>query len=388
MKKLVMNLVACLAMSGAATAQTFSVADVEVLQGKTGAFTLTVDVGEGTYTGFQFQIQFPATGFTTLGTTVTQAWDGAAFSVGDLESGVANGSAMSISDTAIPNGSLEVGTVKFSVGEEVELGEYDVTISSFDFLDGTNYTRAVDVTFKVKVVSTLVLDENSTTMPITVDGVNVKVMRTLIANEWGTICLPFAMTENQVKTAFGDDVRLGDFKGYQLNAEEERITVLFEDATAIEANHPYIIWVTAPKTEFTVDNVDVAPSDDPRVSFGTGTGNKRKLKDFVGTFVADFNFYEAAWNVPLFLSDNSFWYASEETQTMKAFRAFFDFNDDVSGVDSSRIKMAFGDDTGISDSSIRNDDGREEEVYDLQGRRVKTPGKGLYISQGKIVNKK
>jgi hypothetical protein len=218
--------------------------------------------------------------------------------------------------------------------------------------------------------------------------VNVNVKRTLNANEWGTICLPFAMTENQVKTAFGDDVRLGDFKGYQLNADEERITVLFEEATAIEANHPYIIRVTAPKTEFTVENVDVAPSDDPRVSFGTGTGNKRKLKDFVGTFVADFNFYEAAWNVPLFLSENSFWYASEETQTMKAFRAFFDFNDDVSGVDAARITMGFGDDSGISDSFILNGEEREEIVYDLQGRRVKTPGKGLYISQGKIVNKK
>ena len=41
----------------------------------------------------------------------------------------------------------------------------------------------------------------------------VRVKRTINANEWSTICLPFAITAEQVKGVFGDDVQLGDFTG-------------------------------------------------------------------------------------------------------------------------------------------------------------------------------
>ncbi|MBQ9356843.1 MAG: hypothetical protein IJT98_06105 [Prevotella sp.] len=72
-----------------------------------------------------------------------------------------------------------------------------------------------DVDFSIKIVdpTRIVLDETSTTKPDNATSVNVRVKRTINANEWSTICLPFDMTEAQVKTAFGDDVKIANFMG-------------------------------------------------------------------------------------------------------------------------------------------------------------------------------
>jgi hypothetical protein len=255
---------------------------------------------------------------------------------------------------------------------------------------------APNVTFKVKVVEkhSVVLDENSTTAPTAAANVNVMVKRTINAGEWSTIVLPFAMTETQVKAAFGNDVELADFTGYETTEDGDNnivgITINFNDnVTAIEANHPYIIKVSSAITEFTVADVDIAPEADPSVSFGYTTGSKPKVyhpRDFNGTFVADFDFYNAATSYPLFLSGNKIYYATLSTQHMKAFRAYFDFDAVLAEVEnaSARITMAFDDSgtTGISTIGYKTNDG---EYYNLQGMPVEKPTRGLYIHNGRKV---
>ena len=237
--------------------------------------------------------------------------------------------------------------------------------------------------------NSIVLDENSTDAPNEASDVDVLVKRSLNAGEWSTICLPFAMTTGQMKEAFGEGVQVKDFTGYEVTGESS-ISVKFRNVTSMEACHPYIIKVEEAVTEFTVDGVDIVVSDDPRVSYGMGSGNKRKLSDFVGTLVADFNFYENATNTPLFLSGGQFWYASEQTQTMKAFRAYFDFDDDFADEATSRISMEFVDNEQVGvDSAIMNNEQctMNNEVYDLQGRKVENSQLqvGLYIKNGKKI---
>ena len=232
----------------------------------------------------------------------------------------------------------------------------------------------------------VVLDETSTTAPEAANSVDVRVKRTINAGEWSTICLPFAMTVAQCQAAFGNDVQIGDFTGYTYNSGENRLTVNFSSVTAIAANHPYIIKVSTAVTEFTVDGVDVNPVDDPRVSFRT---SNKKLKDFVGTYVADFDFYDEAKHIPLFLSGNRFWYATEATKHLKAYRAYFDFVDMLPEADAARIAISFGDATSIhkaqgtihnSECTIDNEAGA---IYDLSGRKVANGQlkKGVYIKR-------
>ncbi len=237
--------------------------------------------------------------------------------------------------------------------------------------------------------NSIVLDENSTEAPAEATDVDVLVKRTLNADVWNTICLPFAMTAGQMKEAFGEGVQVKDFTGYEVTGESS-ISVKFSSVTSMEACHPYIIKVEEAVTEFTVDGVDIVVSNDPRVTYGTGSGKKRKLSDFVGTLVADFNFYENATNTPLFLCGGQFWYASEQTQTMKAFRAYFDFDDDFADETTSRISMEFVDNEQVGvDSAIMNNEQctMNNEVYDLQGRKVENSQlqDGLYIKKGKKI---
>jgi hypothetical protein len=378
------------------------------MPGETVFFALTIDVEGGAYSGFQFQMQFPAEGFTTAGTTITSDWDGGSLGVGDLVAGEANASASSMSDTAIPDGERVIGTVKFTVADGLALGDYPVTISGFNFLDGTNYTPVADVTFYVHVVSlhSVVLDETSTTAPVASDGaVNVRVLRTIKANEWSTICLPFAMTEAQVKTAFGDDVQLGDFNDYDYDEGADAMSVVFVNATAIEANHPYIIKVADNVTSFAVEGVTIDPQE-AVIDFDTDRRH-RYPRRFVGTYVAN---TELDWGT-LFLNGNRFWYSVGNTK-MKAFRAYFSFYDVLASFDdtyASRIAMTFGhENTGIKDiehSPLTID----HSVYDLQGRKIENGRlkiensersqssmfnvqssimkKGLYIVNGKKVIK-
>lgn len=236
-------------------------------------------------------------------------------------------------------------------------------------------------------------DENSDNADVlkAATGVDVRVQRTINAGVWSTICLPFAMTEAQVKEAFGDDVELGDFTGYDTTKGDgdkiESISVNFNTVTAIEANHPYIIKVSNLIQEFSVDGVDIVPAAKPSKNYYS-TGKKPKLLgSFVGTYVADFDFYNAADSYPLFLSNNLFYYATENTKHMKAFRAYFDFDDVLTEVESSssRVSMFFnGEITGINKVSKKKSD-TSGAIYDLQGRRVNKPIKGIFIKDGKKI---
>ena len=285
---------------------------------------------------------------------------------------------------AITGTSGKLFAAKVRVDGEVQVGTVlNATISNIKFtttglvneiLDDVNFT----ITIGEPVDERTVLDETSTTAPTAASGVDVRVLRTINANEWSTICLPFAMTAEQVTAAFGDDVELGDFTGYEYDEDNDKIAVNFTDATAMAANHPYIIKVSKAVSEILVDGVDIDPSDDPRVSYKSG----KKLKDFVGTYVANFNFYDAAKNTPLFLSGNQFWYATENTQFMKAYRAYFDFNDELENPTStSRISLSFDETTAIKDVKTISDD----KVYNLSGQQVKNPAKGIYVKDGKKV---
>lgn len=379
--------------------QTLSIPDVEALPGETVSYSLNINVGEGAYTGYQYQMHFPATGFALTGITTTNAsWIGGSLSVGDLVAGAATASALSLSNKTIPTGDIEIGTVEFTVGTGVATGEYDVTISGFDFLDGNNYIHAnngSDVTFKVKVLDKatdyFTLDENSTELPIARDGVNVKVKRTIKKDEWSTLCLPFDMTKEQVLNTFGDDVKLAYFEDYDVEKEGSNvntITVNFEEedlSLGFSGNYPYLIKISKDVTEFTVDGVNIDPDEDNAVIEYTNGKNGNKKVVF-GTCKG---IYQANTTVPensLFLNGNQFWYSTGKTK-MKAFRAYFTLQDILTDKSvGARINITDDDTTGIKEV---HGNANAEGTYDLQGRKVEEPtNKGLYIVNGRKVVKK
>lgn len=386
-----------LAWSGIAMGQTLSIPDVEALPGETVSYSLNINVGEGAYTGYQYQMQFPATGFTLTGkTTTNENWIGGSLSVGNLVAGAAKGSAHSGSDKNIPSGDIEIGTVEFTVDPTLETGEYDVTISGFDFLDGNNYIHAnngSDVTFKVKVLDKateyFTLDENSTTAPVARTGVNVRVIRTINANEWSTICLPFTMTKSQADAAFGSGYEIKQYKNYTATIDEvtlipSAIELNFGDYTLnalrkLNAGTPYLIKTSQDIESFDVDNVNIS------TTLYDVSGAETNY-DLPGKFKGTLN----KTKVPdkgLFISANKFYYSTGKTN-IKAFRGWFELQAvlDMPVSSETRIDFNFDETTGIKEV---HGNANVEGTYDLQGRKVEEPtNKGLYIVNGRKVVKK
>ncbi len=382
MNKTFLLLAALFASVGLTTAQTLTIPDVEVLPGGKASFELIVNVPENSYAGFQFETTFPSKINYTEETTVSSDWDGS-FLTSKVNY---NGSASSNKLTPIPSGEIAIATAEIEVDDELALGEYEVTISNFEFLGyegGAEDTKIDPVTFKVIVTDRMTLDENSTTAPAEAEDVNVKVKRTINANEWSTICLPFAMTTEQMKAAFGDDVILKNFTGYEIEEDPESgdvvgITVHFEDASELEDNHPYMIKTSKDITSFDVDGVDVDPEDNPTVAAVKRT--KKQWSEMIGTYVANTEVPENC----LFINGNKFYYSTGVTQ-MKAYRAYFDFYDVLSEVENAVRVIGLDDDNTTNiNNAIRNsiEDGN---YYNLKGQRVEKPSKGVYILNGKKV---
>ena len=68
---------------------------------------------------------------------------------------------------------------------------------------------------------------------------------------------------------------------------------------------------------------------------------------------------------------------------MKAFHAFFD--DYLTCVDKNGARINMVDDEATGIDTVHGANGNAEGTYDLQGRKIENPKKGLYINNGKKV---
>jgi len=274
----------------------------------------------------------------------------------------------------------------------------DATLTAGTELEGTLYDvvlpentggdfKPEPVTFKIYIdddAVDYVLDEMAKEAPTAKTDANVKVLRTINANEWSTICLPFAMTDVQVKETFGNDVKIAKISSttpYELEDNPDyiyRIDVNFTSVNSIDANTPYIIKTSAYVSEFVVLHVNVAPTATPRA----GTSAARMYGNYVnGINVPEFS---------LFLADNKFWYSTGATK-IKGLRGYFTLRDILTKVDDAgaKVNMVFdGEITGISNI----EQGTEEKAYSVDGIYMGTDTsrlqRGVYIVNGKKVVKK
>lgn len=404
MKKILFSMMALLAMAGTSMAQTnaLTVADITLPQNSEAELTVSFQLDAAdTYTGYSFQIEIPSElefvmdEGTDVACTKGSCHDASHSVTANLSEGLVKVAGLSLASKPLvgTSGTLLTFTIKPAT-ESLTVGQtFTGTIKNILIVpvEGTKQSLA-DATFTVTVGEPAdlrtILNETSTEAPAAAMGVNVRVKRTISANQWNTICLPFDMTAEQCQAAFGNDVQLGDFNGYETTEDDEEnivgITVNFNTATAIEANHPYIIKVSEAVSEFTVDDVDVDPEEAPTKAAVKRT--KKQWSEMIGTYVANTPVGDAdeeSWC--LFLNSNKFWYSMGQTK-MKAFRAYFDFYDVLASVENAEAPVYFsfdGESTRIDD--VQRDTVTDDRYYNLSGQRVTAPQKGLYIKNGKKV---
>ena len=206
--------------------------------------------------------------------------------------------------------------------------------------------------------------------------------RTLQKNgSWNTLCLPFSLTAEQIAASPLAAATIKEFTSATLTGD--KLTLGFTAVTTIEAGKPYLVkWpsgtaITNP--EFV--NVTISADEPSSVTIGD--------VKFVGTFSPTPLTNDGT---KLFVgSNNQLHYPSKADYYINSCRAYFDVNWSISS--GARLDIILDDETtGIQEvkgvltpegmSVARNND---DSWYTLDGRKLSTLKKGIYIVNGKKV---
>lgn len=361
-----------------------TVADASIPTGKTGSIDIELTNNDNDFAGFTFNVILPdGVHFVMNGegkpTFVKTTRFLESHNLLSGNKGTGKGAFGCYSTDAIKGKSGVILSIPVTVDDAIAVGtklSAKITEVTFTTVEVTEKVFP-DVTFDITVEENrTVLDENATAAPAAETDVNVKVKRTIKADEWSTLCLPFAMSEAQVKAAFGDDVKLADYVDYDTAEDGGDIVGLqlnFQTATTITAHRPCLIKVSSPISSFVADGVDVKTKGTPSNGEMKGTYKTTTLASY-----------------SLFLSENAFWYSAGSTK-MKAFRAYFVLDDVLAEYDGALAKIRFVvDDEPTAIEGIATADVTGE-VFTLQGislgvQDVQALPKGIYIIGGKKVN--
>lgn len=221
------------------------------------------------------------------------------------------------------------------------------------------------------LVPAVTISENATKAPAACDYANVTLERTLQPGIWNNFSVPFDLTADQISNSALAGATFYAFK----QSDAENIT--FQTVTAIEAGKPYLVRLADTQTENIVNPAFAGVSI---VSAQGETQGEDGTVQFVGQI----------YNKPLTGIANVC-YLSTATQklkklsatgSIKGLRCYFI----VPGASTANVKLIFDTPTGIEEvESTNNEVHSTDVVYDLQGRRVATPAKGIYIVNGKKV---
>lgn len=401
MKKIFMLLTALVAWSSSAWADGLTVQNISIPQGGEATLEIALENPTTEFAAFQFNVRLAngiAVALNNKGKLAFEKGDrlDEDFTLGmsqpNPEMNTFRVLGYYTETQAISGTSGAIIKVTLKADASLTVGsELDCKLTEINLTE-PNETKHIpdDISFKVTIGehadTRVILDEMSTTAPKAATGVDVRVKRTINANEWSTICLPFAMTNDQIVAAFGEmgtGWKLADFQGSDATEDDDEnvigLSVKFGKATAIEANHPYLIKVGEAVTSFTVDGVDIDPDEEPYL--------KVKRDYFYGTYVAETLVPEES----LYLFGNTFYYSKGDTK-MKGYRGYFDLREVLTEMEdaNTHILLVYDDET-TSIGEINAPNVLEGAVYNLNGQFFGTDvdlqslPKGIYTVDGKKV---
>lgn len=224
----------------------------------------------------------------------------------------------------------------------------DVRLVRLGDLDAVTLNEAADNTIEAKVA-------------------DVTLKRTLKAEKWNTLVLPFAVSADKVKAQFGDGVEVAEYS----NTDREEIN--FSSTEDIKANVPVLIKPTTVSAEntYTFDGVTLVAGE-PKT---TGVSY-----DFVGSYKP----YKLATDNYMLYADK--WWKTEtgDSYKIKAFRAYIKANTSAA---AKQLNLVIdGQTTGLKLNTVNGN--IEGETYNIAGQRVANSYKGLVIKNGKKIIKK
>ena len=202
-----------------------------------------------------------------------------------------------------------------------------------------------------------------------VENANITLKRTFNAGKWNTIALPFDLTDAETKEAFGSDAEVATYSE-ELTDDgfgDSKVSFKIAPDAAISANIPVLLKTSKSEISFTFNG--------KTIEAGEAKAEGAHNFDFVGV-------YAASTTIPVgdyFISSDKLWKSSGNT-TIKGTRAYLKAKTDNARI--AEFSIGEGETTGISTIATQKEDNA---AYDMQGRRVETLKKGVYVVNGKKV---
>lgn len=263
-------------------------------------------------------------------------------------------------------------------------GEYDITnnnivwtgsaksVSFKNNKDMANYAAVTNIRVYVEYpnVKTFKYNENEANNIEAWEISDITLNRTLVANKWNTLCVPFAISEEEIKANFGEGTLVEKLDAVNGN------TVNFADATSIEPGVPYLIKPTVAGTTYTFNGKEVS-ADAPKAE---GNADVTFQGIYSPTDITNNGTVKAAGVT----QDGKVLFVNAGSQT-KAFRCFFTISDNTS-ITPAMLKVSIkGVETAINSIVMGNSNATDNAIYNLQGQRVNGNSltKGIYIKNGK-----
>ena len=263
-------------------------------------------------------------------------------------------------------------------------GEYNITnnnivwtgsaksVSFKNNKDMANYAAATNIRVYVEYpnVKTFEYNENEANNIEAWEISDITLNRTLVANKWNTLCVPFAISEEEIKANFGEGTLVEKLEAVNGN------TVNFANATSIEAGVPYLIKPTVASTTYTFNGKEVS-ADAPKTE---GNDDVTFQGIYSPTDITNNGTVKAAGVT----EDGKVLFVNAGSQT-KAFRCFFTISDNAS-ITPAMLKVSIkGVETAINSIVMDNSNATDNAIYNLQGQRVNGNSltKGIYIKNGK-----
>lgn len=222
------------------------------------------------------------------------------------------------------------------------------------------------------------LDETSGSYSApSIGSAEVHLKRTFSAGSWNSLCVPFAISEAEVKDQFGNGAKVAKFTGATAT------TLEFSSCTGIEAGKPYLVYIPegATQTEFTFKGVTAFASQPTDVE-QQGSANEKTT--FHGYF------YKSTAPKGSYVLRKNLVYHLVSDMAIKGFRAVL-----IDGTATQRVFTQWsldGTTTGIGniDATVI----QRFNVYNTNGQMVRHAATslddlphGVYIVNGKKVIK-
>lgn len=218
------------------------------------------------------------------------------------------------------------------------------------------------------------------------NNATVTLTKPLKANVWNAICLPFSMTEQQIRNAFGENARIAEFKKVDESGKKAVASFGMHYYQLITAGKPCLIKPSQVNNTYTIKGVTI----DAEQALTIADSNKKF--DFVGTY--------APTTMPanshfLGSNDGKLYYITADKK-ISGLKAFFqpvstsnaklsiafdstdnDFDNNTTGIEAIKDYM----DQDAANSSANKD------IYNINGQFMGTnPAilpQGIYVKNGK-----